>query len=288
MGKRRQRRQGEVAPGRTSDLSSTAGEDSATTEIAPASQAQDAEPVGSMSIAKRIASLAILFHLCALVLPPLAFQTSSPGQPSTVFASLFKPFQAYAQFLYTDRGYAFFAPNPGPSNLIGVAMETPDGSVKEVLYPDLNQQWPRLLYHRHFMMTEYLNEIYWPPGPPANLADSDPEAARLWKQGRGRYEAVRDSIVRHLKKVNEGRDVKIRRLRHHQPDMLDYRAEPIALDDQRLYEVLLDQAPSEERIEPLPSQDVAPRTPNNTAPNATGPASTAPANTEPVSTEANP
>ncbi|OUT54507.1 MAG: hypothetical protein CBB71_22465 [Rhodopirellula sp. TMED11] len=257
MGKRRQRRQGEVGPGRTSDDSTTAGDDSATTDIAPQNSALDAEPVGSMSTAKRVASLVILFHLCALVLPPLAFQTSSPGQPSTLFASLFKPFQGYAQFLYTDRGYAFFAPNPGPSNLIGVAMETPDGSVQEVLYPDLNQQWPRLLYHRHFMMTEYLNELYWPPGPPAELTTQDPEAARLWKQRRGRYEAVRDSIVRHLKQVNEGRDVKIRRLRHHQPDMLDYRADPIALNDERLYEILRDQAPTEERIEPLPSNDAA-------------------------------
>jgi hypothetical protein len=199
---------------------------------------------------KWIASAAILFHLSAVVLPPLAFQTRTPDGPSPLFGTLIRPFSGYGQFLHLDRGYAFFAPDPGPSHLIQAAITQPDGTVTEVMFPDRDRQWPRLLYHRHFMLSEYLHETYWPPGPPTELSQSDPQAAALWQQRRGRYEYVRKSMIDHLQHVNEGRSVAIRRIEHGLPAMREFLDAPIPLDDERLYNVLLDQPPFDDRIAP--------------------------------------
>ncbi len=212
-------------------------------------QDESAHPAAARRL-KWIASAAIAFHLCAVVLPPLAFQTRTPDGPSPLFGTLIRPFSGYGQFLHLDRGYAFFAPDPGPSHLIQAAINQPGGTVTEAMFPDRDRQWPRLLYHRHFMLSEYLHATYWPPGPPGELAESDPQAASLWHQRRGRYEYVRKSMIDHLQHVNEGRSVAIRRIEHGLPAMAEYLDEPIALDDERLYNVLLDQPPFDDRIAP--------------------------------------
>lgn len=203
---------------------------------------------------KIIASLLILFHLAAVALPPLAFQTFSLDGPSPLVGNLMRPFAGYSQFLHMDRGYAFFAPNPPrASHLIQVASTRPDGSISERMIPDRNDQWPRLLYHRHFMLSEYLNEAYWPPGPPDDLFESDRAAAELWQQRRGRYEYLRQSMVDHLRSENGGREVAIRRIEHGLPGLQDFVVEPIELTDPRLYSVLLDQPIFSDEIAPAPA-----------------------------------
>ncbi len=204
-----------------------------------------------------------LFHLSAVVLPPLAFQTRNQDGPSPLVRSVMPLFAGYGQFLHMDRGYAFFAPDPGPSHLIQAASLEPDGSFDEQMYPNLQNQWPRLLYHRHFMLTEFLNESYWPPGPPEELRQTEPDAAEVWTQRRKRYESIRQSYVDHLKSINGGREVYLRRIEHGLPTLGNYRAEPIPLDDPRLYNVLLDQPVESEVLPPtdiVPSADIVPST----------------------------
>ena len=104
-----------------------------------------------------VVSSLLVLHLLAIFLPPLSFQSRGPLGQSPSVASLLWPLEGYGQFLYMNRGYAFFAPDPGPSHLMQAAITDPQGNRQEVMYPDLRQQWPRLLYHRHFMLTEYLN-----------------------------------------------------------------------------------------------------------------------------------
>ena len=221
---------------------------------------------------KIIASVLILFHLMAVALPPLAFQTSSIDGPSPLVGTLIRPFAGYGQFLHMDRGYAFFAPDPGASHLIQAASAAADGTLTEQMYPDREDQWPRLLYHRHFMLSEYLNEVYWPPGPPDEMFETDKPAAELWQQRRGRYEYIRQSMVDHLKSENEGRDVAIRRIEHGLPGLLDFVEEPIALNDPRLYNVLLDQPIFSDEMAPatsteeIPSPPVAADSPANDVP----------------------
>ena len=121
-----------------------------------------------------------------------------------------------------------------------MATTEPDGSRTERMYPDLEQHWPRLLYHRHFMLAEFLNEIHQPPGPPPDLAANDPEGADQWMRSRAQYEHVRQSIVDHLHSKSSGKPVAIRRIEHLIPDFIEFGSEGIALNDQRYYRVLLD------------------------------------------------
>ncbi|MCO8120846.1 hypothetical protein NHH03_03790 [Stieleria sp. TO1_6] len=207
---------------------------------------------------KWIISGLILFHLFAVVLPPLAFQTTNASGRSPLVGNLLRPFEGYAQFMHMDRGYAFFAPDPGPSRLIQAARTAADGSVTEQMYPDRDDQWPRLLYHRHFMLSEYLSQIYWPPGPPVDLFEIDPVEAQRWQQGRGLYEYVRQSMIDHLKTENEGREVAIRRLEHVLMTREDFLAEPIPLDDPRLYNVLVDQPLFSDAIAPAEDTEIIP------------------------------
>ncbi|KAA1260193.1 hypothetical protein LF1_27320 [Rubripirellula obstinata] len=190
---------------------------------------------------RSIASVIVLLHVAAVILPPLAFQARGPLGVSPAIETAITPFEKYAQSFYIDRGYAFFAPDPGPSHLIQAAITDSDGNRVEELYPDLDQQWPRLLYHRHFMLAEYLEEIYHPPGPPRELAELDREAAEYWVRSRARYEHVRQSVVDHLKQKHSGQQVAIRRIEHLIPDLSMFIEQPIALDDPQLYRVLQDQ-----------------------------------------------
>ncbi len=183
-------------------------------------------------------SLVLVIHLSAVFLPPLAFQTGD--SPSV--ESLFRWVRGYSQFLYLDRGYAFFAPNPGPSHLIQVAVTTPGGETKTERYPDRTRQWPRLLYHRHFMLTEYLHSSYRLPGPPPELIEEDPDEARYWARERERYESVRQSMLDHLEQVHPGKEIGILRLEHLVPRPDDFRVDPIELTDDRLYQYFLDRA----------------------------------------------
>ena len=135
----------------------------------------DSDPINISPRVKVLLSFLLTAHLFALVLPPLSVQTRGPIGPSPSVSTGLEWVEPYSQLLYIDRGYAFFAPDPGPSHLIQAAITGPDGQRREKIYPDIEQQRPRLLYHRHFMLSEFLQEIYHPPGPPEELQKVDPQ-----------------------------------------------------------------------------------------------------------------
>lgn len=51
-------------------------------------------------------------------------------------------------------GYRFFAPNPGDSHLVQYKVTKNDGTQIKGVFPDRENAWPRLLYHRWFMLSE--------------------------------------------------------------------------------------------------------------------------------------
>ena len=206
---------------------------------------------------KLIVSAVLLFHLAALVGPPLSLQTQGPLGSSPSVATLMRSVRWYCQFLYLDRGYAFFAPDPGPSHLIQAATTQPDGSRVEQMYPDRQQQWPRLLYHRHFMLAEFLTEIHRPPVPPRELIEIDRAAADEWVRARARYEHVRQSMIEHLKNRGGGRPVAIRRIEHLIPDFTAVGQDDFSLTRLDLYRVLLDRPVTAEPSYPNGSDDEA-------------------------------
>ena len=187
-------------------------------------------------------SLLIVFHLIAVMMPPMAMQAEGEFGRSPSVKAIMSLVSRYGEFLYLDRGYAFFAPDPGPSHLIQALVTQPDGEQSEVLYPNREQQWPRLSYHRHFMITEYLSGIYEVPAPPNELLnDPDPvvrKEAREWDRRRARYELVRKSIADHLKP--DGGEALIGRRERVIPSFAEYVGGGVPINDPRYLTELRD------------------------------------------------
>jgi hypothetical protein len=86
----------------------------------------------------------LLVHITAIFIPPFSLQTSGPAGTSPVADFLMWTFRPYIDVAFLNHGYAFFAPNPGPSHLLRarVTLGPPREPVEET-FPDLQEQWPR-------------------------------------------------------------------------------------------------------------------------------------------------
>jgi hypothetical protein len=100
--------------------------------------------------ARWLASLLIAGYLAAVIVPPLA----GPPPASELAGRLRQPLRPLIGALYLDHGYRFFAPDPGPGHEIRWTVTMPDGSTQSGKIPDRETDWPRLLYHRRFMVAE--------------------------------------------------------------------------------------------------------------------------------------
>jgi hypothetical protein len=174
----------------------------------------------------------LLFHLGAVVLAPFAFATTGPDGASPVVALLAPLFRGYSEFAYLNHGYAFFAPDPGPSVVLQARAEFDDGrSPVTRIYPDRRHDFPRLLYHRHFMLSEQLNMLFLPAAPPPDLAD--PEGRARWGEQRQRYERRRNSFVRHLRHELGADRLTLQRVQRRPPDIPEVLG-GMSLDDPQL------------------------------------------------------
>ena len=63
-------------------------------------------------------------------------------------------FHDYLNVLYLNHGYEFFAPVPMGTHVIDYQVTQPNGEVVAGRFPSLDEQWPRLFYNRHMMLTE--------------------------------------------------------------------------------------------------------------------------------------
>jgi len=95
----------------------------------------------------------LLGHLVAVCAAPMSVQPSSPLQQG-----LWLTMSPYVQLLYQNNGFHFFAPNPEGANSVLYTLEFSDGSTRDGKFPN-RQIWPRLLYHRHFMLSEFLGSL---------------------------------------------------------------------------------------------------------------------------------
>jgi hypothetical protein len=93
----------------------------------------------------------LILHLTAIIVAPASVSPSSD-----LARSAWVLCQPYLEALYLNNGYHFFAPEPGPSTLVAFVAEREDGSTYRGRIPDRNIR-PRLLYHRHFMLSEHMN-----------------------------------------------------------------------------------------------------------------------------------
>jgi hypothetical protein len=186
--------------------------------------------------AKAAVSILLGLHLAAVFIAPLAVACDTGGSTSPAVNPLRRLLDPYITALYLNHGYFFFAPNPGPSHLVDYQVEFADGRQPvEGRFPNLATERPRLLYHRHFMLSESLYASFAPPeGPPEPSPPpltAGPEeraqyqqeraahaaATAAWRRQRDRYEAMRQSIERHLLAQHGGALVTLTRVEHRLP-----------------------------------------------------------------------
>jgi hypothetical protein len=150
-------------------------------------------------------NLWLVFHLAAIVIAPASVSPSSE-----LVRAVWSACKPYLQILYLNHGYHFFAPEPAQSTLVAYTVDRADGSVVQGRFPS-RAITPRLLYHRHFMLSEHMNE-------------SPPELRELWA----------GSYARHLGRKYGAKQVGLTRVTHYLPSMAMVR-NGVKLDDPRSY-----------------------------------------------------
>jgi hypothetical protein len=99
---------------------------------------------------KRLLNGWLAFHLAAILLYPASIPVPRAGLLHQICERFFI---RYLQGLGMTGGHRFFAPEPGAALLIQYQVTRPDGSVVRDIFPKREIR-PRLLYHRHFMLSE--------------------------------------------------------------------------------------------------------------------------------------
>lgn len=161
--------------------------------------------------ARSVASVLLILHLVAIASAPLAMEPASlPAQK--VFA-FFRPYLGTA---FLNHGYHFFAPEPGPSHLIRYELSFADGRVESGVFPNPDEQKPRLNYHRHFMLSEFANR----------LAVNDAQQSALHE--------LSQSFARHLMDERDAQSATLFLRRHYIPSPQQVR-DGMRLEAEELY-----------------------------------------------------
>jgi hypothetical protein len=131
----------------------------------------------------------LVFHLAAIIVGP-----ASVAPSSELIESAWIVFRPYLEFLFLNHGYHFFAPEPAASTLISFEADRADGTKVTGHFPS-RKTMPRLLYHRHFMLTEHLRG--------AELRGDPDELLEEWVKSyadhiRLKYGAVRVKMTGHI------------------------------------------------------------------------------------------
>ena len=157
---------------------------------------------GSLKTVYRKWLLPLVFaHLLAVVAEPLFFFSRSDFQTGPEFYGLRRWLAPYVDWMYLDHGYFFFAPNPGPNHLVALQEPIqgpgPPNSLRSesFVFPDRKEQWPRLLYHRYFMLSEFYNNSF-APNQLLKEDRSDPLFVARWTSDLLFYETLKCSIVK--------------------------------------------------------------------------------------------
>lgn len=186
--------------------------------------------------AKLIASILVAFHVFAVFAAPCA----SPPPASDTWQWIAGRLDGkdgwltpYLRAAYLNHGYRFFAPNPGPSHLVRYEIDLQSGGKIEGKFPDPEEHFPRLLYHRMFMLSETA----------FNMADpvlTLPEAGTLTEAEQRTFDLqlaaadeLADSIARRFLAEHNGKRIRLYLQTHELPFPNDVAAGQ-KLDDPKL------------------------------------------------------
>jgi hypothetical protein len=151
-----------------------------------------------------VVSLGLLVYFAAVIVPPLA----GPPPASDLAMAALQPLRPLVGSLFLGHGYRFFAPNPGPGHSIQWTMQMADGSTRQGSIPDRNADWPRLLYHRRFMISEKIAAFVPPPDAPADVR----------QQSRGEWQPLVKDVAGHLLHRYGGAQVTLQITEHYLPE----------------------------------------------------------------------
>jgi len=160
---------------------------------------------------RTVISVLLILHLVAIASAPLAMEPAS-----LVAQKVFGFFRPYLDGAFLNHGYHFFAPEPGPSHLIRYELALPDGLTENGVFPDSEQHRPRLNYHRHFMLSEFANQ----------LAVNESQQSTLHELSR--------SFARHLMRERNAESVTLFLRRHYIPSPHQVQT-GTTLDSEELY-----------------------------------------------------
>jgi hypothetical protein len=194
----------------------------------------------------------VTVHLLAVFSEPFHFFSRSEVQTAPDAMLLRSWLHPYSQWMYLDHGYFFFAPNPGPGHLLRIsASDDPlppaaehrsqeDAATSDAivnLLPDRKSQFPRLLYHRYFMLSEFYYNRYAPYELTPELS-RDPVLLQNWKSDRKLYTSIQQSIISHTKYKTGKTFVRLDRLERTLPDRASILKQGIRLTDPQWISVL--------------------------------------------------
>lgn len=160
----------------------------------------------------RIASAAILLHLLGVLIAPLNVPARYNSGSSPLTQSAWRLYQPYLDAAYINHGYKFFAPDPGRAiHLLAYQIDFADGRSETGYLPDAKKYWPRLRYHRHFMLAD-------------QMLGGDTKKVQAWEE----------SFARHLKARPGAKSVALYHCWHRTPTPDEVR-EGMPLSDPRLF-----------------------------------------------------
>jgi hypothetical protein len=189
---------------------------------------------GRLGPLPRIAiSLLIVWHFTLVFLAALSINGSSQ---LVMDVAQRPPMQWYLDALYLNQGHSFFAPEVGPGHLVRYELFDQSGRVVEQgELPSRKEHFPRLRYHRHFMLADQAGL----PGP----KDFSDHWQRKYLQ----------AYAHHLLRVNEGAQaVRVRRIAHW-PLPRDFAEQGRTLTDPESYEVLMEVTQRRSDLPPAPN-----------------------------------
>lgn len=83
-----------------------------------------------------------------------------PMLPRLPWALGYKTFRIYNNLLYINHGYDFFTPDPSVSHVLRFTVLNERGEeIHKGEFPNRNEQWPRLYYHRHMMLCDQSSDM---------------------------------------------------------------------------------------------------------------------------------
>jgi hypothetical protein len=177
-------------------------------------------------------SLLLVWHLAAVFLAPMSVP---PSSQLVAYVAQQTFMQWYLDALYLNHGYFFFAPNAGGGHLIYYDVYDQQGNaIKQAKFPDWDLQWPRLWYHRHFMLAEQAGS----PG-------DDPERQRR----------SLEAYARQLLRQFNGESIRVRWVEHQAADPSRI-TPPIKLDAPETYKLLMEVVQRRSDLGPEPPSKV--------------------------------